>query len=142
MENRKVKMKNIRSFFIVGIMLVMVACLSGCKQDKQEEYETEMIYIYLEDGISKEEINTIETELNSIEGVKKVKYISKKDALQLAKDKLGEGNEDLLNHYTDNNHPFPACYEVIIEKQKDYKDIVNKIRLFKGVKDVRAPETN
>ena len=85
----KVKMKNIRSFFIVGIMLVMVACLSGCKQDKQEEYETEMIYIYLEDGISKEEINTIETELNSIEGVKKVKYISKKDALQLAKEKFG-----------------------------------------------------
>lgn len=132
------ELRKISRFFIVCMIFSTVICFSGCsKKNNEQDIKTDRIIVYLKDGLSESELNEIEARIKSIDGVVSYTYISKADALKEAKEKLGKDGE-LLNQYSENNHPFPASYSIVIKRKSDYSEIINEFKALNGVKDVDA----
>ena len=102
------------------------------------------VTVYINDGLSADEQNDIKDFITSIDGVDDVKTVTKAEALQVAKDKMA-GNADLLAQYSENNHPFPASYEVKLKditKSQDFINAINSIADIKSkVKEIKSPDT-
>lgn len=120
----------------ISVMLFSIFCFSGCKKKQEEPYETENITVYLKDGLTEDELEKVEAEIKSIKGVNDIKFISKKDALEMAKEKLGAENVHLLDQYTENSHPFPAYYEFTIRKSITNEGKVKELKKLEGIKAV------
>lgn len=85
------------------------------------------VTIFVKDGLSASELDQIEDYMKSIEYVNNVRFTSKADALKNAKEKLAD-NAELLEKYSENNHPFKASYSITltdINKSKEVVDIIN-----------------
>lgn len=110
---------------------------------KQLEREVP-VTVYIKDGLSSEEQQEIKDFIISIDGVDDVKSTSKAEALEEAKEKLAE-NAELLSQYSENNHPFPASYTVIlkdINKSQDVVNALNSVESIKaGIKEIKSPDT-
>lgn len=110
---------------------------------KQLEKEVP-VTVYIKDGLSSEEQQEIKDYIISIDGVDDVKETSKAEALEEAKDKLAE-NAELLSQYSENNHPFPASYTVIlkdINKSQNVVNALNSVESIKaGIKEIKSPDT-
>ena len=110
---------------------------------KQLEKEVP-VTVYIKDGLSSEEQQEIKDFIISIDGVDDVKETSKAEALEEAKDKLAE-NAELLSQYSENNHPFPASYTVIlkdINKSQNVVNALNSVESIKaGIKEIKSPDT-
>jgi len=125
--------KKILNITLVFVMMISTICtFSGCGN------KTEKIIVYINDGLSQSEITTIEDNLKSIDGVKSISFTSKAQALDEAKEKLPDG-ENLLNSYSDNNHPFPASFILEVKKSNNYDNIVKEIETIDGVRGIRTP---
>ena len=110
---------------------------------KQLEKEVP-VTVYINDGLSADEQNEVKDFIISIDGVEDVKTVTKAEALQEAKDKMAE-NADLLAQYSENNHPFPASYTVILKDINKSQDVINAINsiddIKSKIKEIKSPET-
>ena len=110
---------------------------------KQLEKEVP-VTVYIKDGLSSEEQQEIKDFIVSIDGVEEVRTTSKAEALEEAKEKLAE-NAELLSQYSENNHPFPASYTVIlkdINKSQDVVNALNSVESIKaGIREIKSPDT-
>lgn len=125
--------KKVFDLVLVLAMLMSVMILfTGCG----EKYEN--IVVYINDGLSDSKINSIEEELKAIEDVNSIQYISKVEAYDIAKEKIGE---EFLDSYTETNHPFLASFTLEVKKNKNYDKIIEEIESIDGVKTVQVEET-
>lgn len=115
---------------LIGIMLLITGCT--------EKYEN--ITVYINDGLSESKIKEIEEKLKSMDDVNTIQYNTKAEALEDAKKKMAE-NANLLSHYSENNHPFPASFTIKLKKSKNSDKIVEEIKMIEGVKDVQKEIT-
>ncbi|TET06489.1 MAG: ABC transporter permease [Candidatus Atribacteria bacterium] len=91
------------------------------------------IVVYLEDNISKAELNNLKSNITSIDGIKEVKFVSKEEAYQQLLKNLGE-QKDILSAIEVN--PLPASFEIQAKDPKMIKQIANRIAEFKKVEEV------
>ncbi|RXG63404.1 ABC transporter permease [Candidatus Atribacteria bacterium 1244-E10-H5-B2] len=91
------------------------------------------IVVYLEDNISKTELNNLKNNITSMDGTKEVKFISKEEAYQYLLENLGE-QKDILSAIEVN--PLPASFEVQVKDPKVIEQIANQIAEFKKVEEV------
>ncbi|GAH31583.1 unnamed protein product, partial [marine sediment metagenome] len=91
------------------------------------------IVVYLEDNISKAELNNLKSNITSIDGVKEVKFVSKEEAYQHLLKNLGE-QKDILSAIEKN--PLPASVEIQVKDPKVIEQIANRIAEFKKVEEV------
>ena len=92
------------------------------------------ITIYIKDGLSTSKLNEIEDYIKSIKNVNSVTFTSKPEALKNAKEKLAE-SADLLETYTENNHPFKASYAITLtdlSKSVEVTNTLNNAELLKS----------
>lgn len=82
------------------------------------------ITLYIKDGLKDSETKDIEDYIKSLENVNSVVFTSKPEALENAKEKLSD-NAELLNQYTENNHPFKASYAITLTDLKESQNVVN-----------------
>jgi len=115
---------------IVGMFLLISINSSLFLKNIESQLE---IIVYLEDDISNAELNTLENNFNSIDGIKEVKYVSKKEAYQRLSKDLGE-QKDILNAIETN--PLPASFEIQMKDPKVIEQIANRIVEFKKVEEV------
>ena len=115
---------------IVGMFLLISINSSLFLKNLESQLE---IIVYLEDNISKAELNTLENNFNSIDGIKEVKYVSKKEAYQRLSKDLGE-QKDILSAIETN--PLPASFEIQVKDPKAIEQIANQIAKFKKVEEV------
>lgn len=110
---------------------------------KQLENDVPVI-VFIKDGLSTSELEQIEDYIKSIEYVNNVSFTSKADALKNAKEKLAD-NAELLEKYSENNHPFKASYSITlteINKSKDVVDIINASETIKeNVVEIQTSDT-
>lgn len=122
------------SLFIFGLFISGTANLMNAIKLAEEKIE---MVAYLDDGLSKGDINTIEQQIATIAGVSDVEFISKEKALEQFKSELGN-DEELLSVFDVN--PLPASFKVHISmayKTPEYlEEISEKIALFNGIEDV------
>lgn len=110
---------------------------------KQLEKEVP-VTVYINDGLSTEEQQELKDFIVSIDGVDDVKTTTKAEALEDAKEKMAE-NADLLSQYSENNHPFPASYTVILKDINKSQDVVNALNSVEDIKakikEIKSPDT-
>lgn len=78
---------------IVGVFLLISVNLNLFLENLESQLE---IIVYLEDNISQSELNILTNNLNSITGIKEVKFVSKEEAYQRLLKDLGE-QKDILS---------------------------------------------
>lgn len=92
------------------------------------------VTVFIKDGLSTSELNKMEDYIRSIGYVNDVEYTSKPEALKNAKEKLAD-NADLLEQYTENNHPFKASYAITLKKIENSKDVVDILNMSDDIKE-------
>ena len=78
---------------------------------KQVEAE-QGIQAYITNDATDEEVKTLGEEINALDGVNTIEFVSKEEALQHMKDRLGDKSY-LLDGY-DQNNVFPSSYVVTL----------------------------
>jgi cell division transport system permease protein len=115
---------------IVGVFLLISINSSLFLENLESQLE---IVVYLEDNISKAELNNLKSNITSIDGIKEVKFVSKEEAYQRLLKNLGE-QKDILSAIEKN--PLPASFEIQAKDPKMIKQIANQIAEFKKVEEV------
>ena len=130
--NKKISKKN-KLIIIIGIILLIIILLNiGIFIYYYKE--ARKVQIYLEDDVTQEQLDNIESSILNIDNNAKIKYYSKEDALNDIKLKFKE-NANLLSGYEMRNNPLPAYY--IVETSFDNaKNLVSNMENIDGVKKV------
>ena len=115
---------------IVGVFLLISINSSLFLKNLESQLE---IVVYLEDNISKAELNNLKSNITSIDGIKEVKFVSKEEAYQRLSKDLGE-QKDILSAIEVN--PLPASFEIQVKDPKAIEQIANQIDKFKKVEEV------
>lgn len=117
---------------VLGIFFIIFVNVDLFANEIKDDYN--MIEVYMKEGVKEPEISNIKEELKSIEGVSKVEYRSKIEALRIMKKRWGK-NAYLLDNLESN--PLPDSYLVYVES-KEYADKLSKLALeIKGVEDIK-----
>ena len=130
--NKKMNKKN-KLIIIIGIILLIIILLNiGIFIYYYKE--ARKVQIYIEDNITQEKLDNIESSILNIDENAKIKYYSKEDALNDMKDKFKE-NANLFSGYGTGNNPLPVYY--IVETSIDNaKNLVSNMENIDGVKKV------
>ena len=130
--NKKISKKN-KLIIIIGIILLIIILLNiGIFIYYYKE--ARKVQIYLEDDVTQEQLDNIESSILNIDNNAKIKYYSKEDALNDIKLKFKE-NANLLSGYETGNNPLPA-YFVVETSIENAKKLVSNIESVEGVKKV------
>lgn len=98
------------------------------------QQEPEM-QVFIKVDATQEQIDIIEKEIKSIDGVGETEFISKDEALNQLKEKFND-KSDLISNYEGENNIFPASFIVRIKDQSKYKKVYEQILKIKNVKKV------
>lgn len=90
---------------------------------------------YINDGTSDEQIKTAKENIEKIQGVKQVEYISKEKALENFSKALGD--DDTLTQGLDKENPLPASFEIKVIDARDVSHIAKELENFKEIDTVK-----
>lgn len=123
----------------VCMVLIGLAYLLGVNVDAIVEYigEQNESIVYLENGLSEEQIADIDSQIRATPGVVSVTYVSPEDVLATYSSMLDE----YANMYEafENDNPFSANYRVVIEDISQLEQISAQLGQIEGVATVSAP---
>ena len=123
------------SLLLLVVFLMVTLNIAGLIEKTSEETR---VYVYLEDGIARDESREIQLRLMAQTGVEEVVYISREEALVDFRNALGEGS-DLLDALDSN--PLPDAYKVKLKQDYVKSDIMEmlaeKVGEGEGVEEVR-----
>ena len=94
------------------------------------------IQVFIKNDATGEEIQEIGEQIKAIEGVNKVTYVSKEEALDIMQSKVGEKSY-LLAGYEKNNF-LPASYKVTLTDLKLANDVESKINDLENIKKITS----
>lgn len=122
------------SFIIVGIFLIITGNLGALVSEWRDQFQ---VTIFLEDGITPEQLALVKKRIQSERAVKTITYTSKAEALQQFKREL-QGKESLLEGLGEN--PIPASLQLRIHEgyqtPESLKQLTGSLGRLEGVEDV------
>lgn len=96
------------------------------------------IQVFIKDDATQTQIQDVKTQLQNIEGINTIEYVSKEDALQVMKNKFGEKSNLLKGYELDN--PFPASYVVTLTDLNLSEDVQKQIEQIELVEDITSSD--
>ena len=122
------------SFVIVGIFLIITGNLGALVADWKEQFQ---VTVFLEDGITSEQLALLKKRIQSERAVRNMAYTSKAEALQQFKREL-QGRESLLDGLGEN--PIPASLQLRLyesyQSPEALKQLTASLSRLEGVEDV------
>jgi cell division transport system permease protein len=122
------------SFVIVGIFLIITGNLGALVAEWKEQFQ---VTVFLEDGITGDQLALLRKRIQSERAVKGMTYISKAEALQQFKREL-QGKESLLEGLGEN--PIPASLHLRVHEPyqtpEALKQLTASLSRVEGVEDV------
>ena len=122
------------SFLIVGIFLIITRNLGAIVAEWKEQFQ---VTVFLEDGITQEQLALVKKRIESERAVKAMSYTSKEEALQNFKREL-KGKESLLEGLGEN--PIPASLQLRIHEAyqtpEALKQFTASLMRLEGVEDI------
>lgn len=136
-RNRGMGMASVSSIsavlMILGLVLILILSINNLVVETKSKFDE--IEIHLDNDISPEELNTIETTIRENDGVLSFIYRSRDEALEIMKEQWGE--EAYILEGVEETDALPNSY-IIQLKNIEYADIVvDKIKDLKGVEGVK-----
>ncbi|NLH46569.1 MAG: ABC transporter permease [Acholeplasmataceae bacterium] len=120
------------SLLVLGIFMVMVFNTNHVAKFLETQVQ---ISVYMSDSASAETLKATEKTLKELPGVTSVKNITKDEALERFKDRLGS-QSNLLDFMGDEN-PFPYSFEVHVDKPERISELAPKIDDLAGVETAK-----
>ena len=132
---RKIRHKICRKNTIIAVVLVCLIAFIIFNIQAYKNYQevSSTIQIYLEDGISDQELEKIKNKITEKDSNAQIEYISKQQELEKIKSKMKD-NQNVLDEYNEENNPLPASFE--IKTNADIKNIVDSIQEMPGIAQI------
>ena len=108
------------SMFILGVGMVVYFNLEDVIKDLKNKLEIE---VFIKNTATQDEINQLGEEIQDMQEVKTVYFVSKEEALERMRESLGE-NTDILDAMSGN--PLPASYEIALKNPEDIKMVAER----------------
>ncbi len=122
------------SFLIVGIFLIITGNLGALVAEWKEQFQ---VTVFLEDGITADQLALLRKRVQSERAVKSMSYTSKAEALQQFKREM-QGKEALLDGLGEN--PIPASLQLRLHEAyqtpEALKQLTASLSRLEGVEDV------
>ncbi|MCQ4727047.1 permease-like cell division protein FtsX [Anaerotignum faecicola] len=122
--------------FIVSISVCMITNLSSILDQIED---TIGIAVFLNEDLSSDEINRISNDLNDIEHVTNVIYISPDEALEELKVEWDANG--ILDGFEGENNPLSHSFEISIDSIENQSQVLADINNVKGINNVRHAQT-
>lgn len=116
------------SLFIFGMFLMMVMNMNKLAEHMESQVQ---INVYLLDKVDREQARDIEKDLKEIEGVETVGFVTKDEAMERFKDRLGD--QKTLLDALDETNPLPDSFEVTVTNPDLVKTAAEKMEKIDGV---------
>ena len=116
------------SLFIFGMFLMMVMNMNKLAENMESQVQ---INVYLLDKVDREQARDIEKDLKEIEGVESVGFVTKDEAMERFKDRLGD--QKTLLDALDETNPLPDSFEVKVTNPDLVKTAAEKMEKLDGV---------
>jgi len=120
------------SLLILGMFLIMVLNLNNMASNLESQVQ---VSVYLQEGLSELEIREVGTRITKIPGVEKVMLVSKDEAMERFKERLGD--QQSILQALDGNNPLPNAFEVKMDKPERVKPVAQIISQIKGVENAK-----
>ena len=132
---RKIRHKICRKNTIIAVVSVCLIAFIIFNIQAYKNYQevSSTIQIYLEDGISDQELENIKNKITEKDSNAQIEYISKQQELEKIKRKMKD-NQNVLDEYNEENNPLPASFE--IKTNADIKNIVDSIQEMPGIAQI------
>ncbi len=132
---RKIRYKICRKNTIIAVVSVCLIAFIIFNIQAYKNYQevSSTIQIYLEDGISDQELENIKNKITEKDSNAQIEYISKQQELEKIKSKMKD-NPNVLDEYNEENNPLPASFE--IKTNADIKNIADSIQDMPGVAQI------
>jgi len=136
------KASNIISVIIMGfsllVLLIFILVTLNISMVIDNARDEMRVYVYLRDGLEQNELETVRSGLYDFNTVRGVVFISREEALERFRERMGEGSS-LLDDLDAN--PLPNSFEVRMKRQystgEDMSRIAEEAAEWSGVEDVR-----
>ena len=116
------------SLFIFGMFLMMVMNMNKLAENMESQVQ---INVYLLNKVDREQARDIEKDLKEIEGVESVGFVTKDEAMERFKDRLGD--QKTLLDALDETNPLPDSFEVTVTNPDLVKTAAEKMEKLDGV---------
>lgn len=121
------------------LLLTGIAGLFSANVNSLVEYlgDQNETVVYLDQGLSDEELASVDQTLRSMPGLAAVTYVSQEEVLETYKGYMSE-YADLFNDFEEDN-PFHANYRVVLEDLNQLDQMIAQLEQIDGVYSVSAP---
>ena len=121
------------------LLLTGIAGLFSANVNSLVEYlgDQNETVVYLDQGLSGEELASVDQTLRSMPGLAAVTYVSQEEVLETYKGYMSE-YADLFNDFEEDN-PFHANYRVVLEDLNQLDEMIAQLEQIDGVYSVSAP---
>mgnify|MGYP004718050921 FL=1 len=121
------------------LLLTGIAGLFSANVNSLVEYlgDQNETVVYLDQGLSDEELASVDQTLRSMPGLAAVTYVSQEEVLETYKGYMSE-YADLFNDFEEDN-PYHANYRVVLEDLNQLDEMIAQLEQIDGVYSVSAP---
>lgn len=120
------------SLLILGLFLIIVLNLNNMATSLESQVQ---INVYLKEDLSEKKMEDIGQKIKKLSGVEEIKFISKKEAMERFKERLGD-QQTLLTALGESN-PLPNAFEVKLRAPEQVKAAANLINEYEGVENAK-----
>ena len=138
-KNKKQAATSFGTMCVIMIFFGICFILVGNFNNFIKQVETKQgIQAYITNDSTDEEIKDLGEKINALDGVNTIEFVSKKEALQHMKDKLGDKSY-LLDGYDENN-VFPSSYIVTLTDLSKSTEVQKEIKEMENIKKVTSSD--
>lgn len=120
------------SLFIFGMFLMMVMNMNKLTETLESQVQ---VNVYLHDDVEMDRIREIEATLQGMEGIESVTFVSKEEAMERFKERLGD--QSTLLEALDDTNPLPNGFELTIAQPELVKGMAAEIEAMDGVETAK-----
>lgn len=117
---------------ILGIVFILIVNINSMTESVKVQFDSAQVY--LNDGLEQTQIDQLEKQIRSIDGVKDVVFEDREAALKKMKTSWKE-NGNLLDGLESN--PLPDSFVVVLKNLSYSKPVVAELQKLNGVEDVK-----
>ena len=120
------------SLFIFGMFMMLVMNMNKMADSLESQVQ---INVYLQDDVSREQARDMEKDLKNLQGVEQVTFVSREEAMERFKERLGD--QKTLLEALDETNPLPDSFEVMITQPELVKTAAASIERYDGVESAK-----
>lgn len=114
---------------ILGVFAITAINVNSITEQIKDQCE---VQVYIDNQAPDERVSAIGEEVKAVDNVKEITFVSKEEILEIAKNDVFEGREEMLVSFDEDN-PFSDSYTIVLNDIKKTEETVEE---FKKIPDV------